>query len=136
RATFTTVGAGCAGSTGLAVRLDGVPSAKPVLGSVLKVKVENLPVFAPVYLMTVGTTRLLPAVDLGSVGAPGCTIDHQLLLAEVGNAAFGRGSWSLAIPSNPVWLGQSIFQQAFGFDAAANALGLITSNLGVAVVGL
>ena len=136
RATFATTSGGCAGSTGLAVQLNGVPSARPVLGSVLKVDVVNLPVFAPVFLMSVGTSRLVPGVDLGSIGAPGCTIDHQLLVVEVGSAAYGRGSWSLAIPNNPVWLGRAIYQQAIGFDAAANALGIVTSNLGIATVGL
>jgi len=136
RAAFAIEGDGCAGSTGLAVELVAVPSARPVLGSTFAVEVENLPVFAPIYLMTAGTDRLLPAVDLGLVGAPGCTIDHEVIVADTGAAAFGRGTWSLALPNTPAWLGVTFYQQAIGFDGAANDLGLITSDLGIATIGL
>lgn len=135
-ASHTTSGAGCVGSNGLPITLTGVPSARPVLASVMSVDVSNLPASASVFVMVAGTTPTIPAIDLTSIGMPGCTLGMQIISNETLPANAGDGQWSLAIPNNPAWLGQSIYHQAVGLDLAANALGLLTSNLGEALVGL
>jgi hypothetical protein len=136
RAAYTTSGSGCVGSNQLRVTLAGVPSARPVMGSTLKVDVGNLPVAVPMFFLLAGTSRIQPGLDLGFAGAPGCTLDNDMIVLEVVPAAFGSGRWSLPIPSDPTWLGLTIFHQAVGLDVAANALGLTSSNLGHASVGL
>ncbi len=135
-ASHTTSGAGCVGTSGMPITLTGVPSALPVIGSTMKVDVANLPVAVPIFVMVAGTTPIVPALDLTSIGMPGCTLGLLIISNETAAANAGVGQWSLAIPNNPVWLGQSIYHQAVGLDLAANALGFLTSDLGHALVGL
>lgn len=136
RASYATSGSGCLGSNQQRVTLSGVPNGLPVIGSTLAVDVFNLPVAVPVFWMLVGTDALSPGLDLASIGAPGCMLEHQVLASVPVPAAFGIGRWELPIPTSPSWLGLSIHHQAVGVDAAANTLGLTISDLGVARVGL
>lgn len=73
----------------------------------------------------------LPA-NLGILGAPLCNlyISGDLLFATPN--VLGVSIWSLAIPNVPGWM---FYNQAIAFDAPANALGLVLSNAGRAVVG-
>lgn len=135
-AEYVTSGVGCPGSNGTSVALREVPSARPVIGSTLKVEVVDLPASVPICLMLAGTAPIVPALDLTSFGMPGCTLGLQSIATETLLATAGEAEWSLAIPNNPAWLGQSIYHQAVSVDLAANALGLTTSDLGEARVGL
>lgn len=134
-ASHTTSGTGCLGSNGLPMIQTGVPSARPVMGSVMKVDVTNNPIAVPGFVMVAGVNPIVPGIDLTSIGMPNCTLGLDIITIEVVPANAGSGQWSLGIPNNPVWLGQSIYHQAVGFDLAANALGYLTSNLGKATVG-
>ncbi|HEX5053780.1 MAG TPA: vanadium-dependent haloperoxidase [Planctomycetota bacterium] len=135
-ATYETFGTGCTGSNGLSVTVSAVPSALPVIGSTMKVDVANLPAAVPLFVMLAGTTRLVPGFNLGYFGAPGCTSDVLPITSETLLATWGTGRWTLPIPLNTAWLGLSIYHQAVGIDLAANALGVTTSNLGDARLGL
>ena len=135
-ATLTTSGAGCVGSSGTAMEITAVPSARPVLNSTMKVDISGNPVAMPVLVMIAGVTPINPGLDLTGIGMPGCTLDLQILINEVVPAVQGEGQWSLAIPNDPIWLGFSIYHQAIGLDPAANAFGFITSNVGNATVGI
>ena len=136
QASYTLSGAGCPGSSGNPVTLVAVPSARPVLGSTLRVDVTELPLASPVFLMVASTDPIAPSLNLAIVGAPGCLLEQQILLLETLTANSGAGSWSFPIANNASLIGQSIYHQAVGIDPTANLLGLTTSNLGTATVGL
>ena len=135
-AGYATSGAGCVGSSGSAMTLAGVPSARPVLGSTLQVDVAGAPPAVPVFLMIAGVVPYTPKIDLTAVGMPGCELGLEMITLESVPQTSGSGQWSLAIPNSPLWLGQSVWHQAVGLDPGVNALGLITSNTGEAAVGL
>jgi len=67
--------------------------------------------------------------DLGILGAAGCflSIDAAAVYSDVA-AADGTVTFPFFIPNNPLVLGEWIRFQAGTFDAAANALGLVTSQ--------
>lgn len=136
KATHETLGTGCLGSSGSAMELIGVPSARPVLGSTLKVDVTGVPVAMTAFVMFAGVVPIIPGADLTALGMPGCTLDLNIITTEIVPAASGEGQWSLAIPNSAIWLGNSVYHQAVGFDLAANAAGYITSHLGIATVGI
>ncbi len=135
-AGYETSGAGCVGSSGSPMELAGVPSARPVLGSTLKVDVTGAPAALPAFLMIAGVVPYAPKLDLTAAGMPGCELGLEMIVLESVLQTNGAGQWSLPIPNSPLWLGQSIWHQAVGLDPTANALGLITSNTGEASAGL
>jgi hypothetical protein len=135
KAAHSTYGLACAGSNG-AVALAGVPSARPVLGSTMRVKITNAPLAAPLVVMMVGLMEQVPGINLGAIGAPGCTLDTQVGIFELVAAAGGDATWSLPIPNNPTWLGQSFYHQVLAIDPPANAAGFTTSNSGRALMGI
>ncbi|MEO6597461.1 MAG: vanadium-dependent haloperoxidase, partial [Planctomycetota bacterium] len=135
-ASYSTYGTGCFGASGNAVAISGVPGARAVIGSTLRVEVANLPVSTPAVIMMVGTTAIVPGTDLGMLGAPGCTLDLGIIDYHPLTPLLGHATWSLPIPNDPTWLGQSIYHQAAAADALANPFGWTTSNAGNAIVGL
>ncbi|HEX5051829.1 MAG TPA: vanadium-dependent haloperoxidase [Planctomycetota bacterium] len=135
-AAYSSFGAGCVGSNTLTVTVTGKPSARPVLGSVMQVDVSDLPIPASAVVMMAGTSRYVPGIDLGVLGATGCTLDVEILLFELLSAPAGGAQWSLAIPNDPSWLGHSIYLQVATADPMANPFGVTTSNALDALVGL
>ncbi len=67
--------------------------------------------------------------ELAGVGAPGCflSIDIAASFYDVATAD-GAARFTFAIPDDPQLLGKWMRFQAGGFDAAANSLGLVTSQ--------
>ena len=135
-ATYTTSGTGCLGSNGLPIATADVPSARPVLGTTMKVDVTGVSAAMTGFFMIAGVTPVTPGFDLTGIGMPGCTLDLQIITTDIVPATAGSGQWSLSIPNSPIWLGYSIYHQAVGLDLPANAFGLITSRLGIATVGI
>ncbi|MCA8949549.1 MAG: hypothetical protein KDE27_08605, partial [Planctomycetes bacterium] len=98
----------------------------PVLGESIAMTVENVPTTPALGLTLAG---FLPqSVDLGSYGAPGCTILNSLevSVATVHGASFGTVEFP--IPSNPVMLGVPLYLQHAAVSPGTNALGLVVSN--------
>lgn len=136
---YTTFGAGCLGSRGLAAL--GTNFAVPgLLGSSFGVTVANVPVNTLVVMIT-GLSRdqwngaPLP-VSLAALGMPGCDLyvspDVLELLAASGTTA----SYTIQLPAEPTLLGLEFHQQALVLDAAAgNPFGAIVSNAGTIVIG-
>ena len=135
-ATHTTTGTGCVGSSGNPMAMTGVPSARPVIGSTMKVDVTGIPAVMTGFLMIAGVTPVIPGFDLTGIGMPGCSLDLQIIMTEIIPSTAGEGQWSLAIPNSPIWLGFSIYHQAVGLDLSANTAGFIISHLGTATVGI
>jgi len=134
-ADYYTTGAGCVGSAGIAVGLSGVPSARPVLGSTLVVDVTGIPPVNQLCPLFVSTMETAPAIDLTSIGMPGCTLSVQPMEMFLLPQSSGNAQWSIAIPNLPALTGLALWHQAVVFDTAANAAGLITSEVGVATIG-
>jgi hypothetical protein len=133
--SYTTYGAGCAGSRGVPV-IAAQAGSLPRVGQTFQVNVGNLPFTGAVFLFvgisdtTYGPTPL--PFGLGGLGAPGCSVlasgeDLRLLTNVLGSAL-----WQWTIPSAP---GVSFYNQAFVFDPAANPLGLTVSNGGHGTIG-
>ena len=114
----------------------GVASARPVIGSTLKVDVFDVPNAFGGFFMLAGVTPIIPGYDLTTIGMPSCTLDLQIITTDFIPTTANTGQWSLAIPNSPIWLGYSIYHQAVGVDLPANTAGFITSQLGTAIVGV
>lgn len=73
--------------------------------------------------------------DLTSIGAPGCSLSLDPVYIAAKNAdATGLASYGFSLPSYPWFLGQTIRFQGAALDAAANPLGLVSSQPGKVVV--
>jgi hypothetical protein len=71
---------------------------------------------------------LLPQ-DLGFVGAPGCYLSIDMSSSWAGIAANdGSATFPFVIPNTPAVVGEWLRFQGAAFDAAANALGIVTSQ--------
>ena len=132
---YTFYGSGCAGSGGVPT-LSPQGTSLPRAGQNFQLHVGNLPFTAPTFLffgLSNTTYAGLPLpLPLAVLGAPGCTglssaEDVQFLTNVLGTAV-----WSVTIPNVP---GAHFYNQAIVFDAAANALGITTSNGGHGVIG-
>ncbi|MCU0862218.1 MAG: hypothetical protein MUC36_00375 [Planctomycetes bacterium] len=99
----------------------------PELGTTMLFTATNVPAFAPfaLLLMANGTG---PGVDLGTAGAPSCSIH---LSGFLGSAALpvnsGLATFPLTLPSSASIIGSSFGAQSVAFSPH-NAMGLQTSN--------
>ena len=75
----------------------------------------------------------VPGIDLGIIGAPGCAA-HVDITQAVGSVISNLGvpglsmTFPFAIPGSTTLLGFQLFAQTVWLDAAANPLGILTSN--------
>ncbi len=129
-ATFTTVGSGCAGSLGVP-RIGNV--GQPVTGSIFQVTLANAPATGPV-AHVIGTVAT--ALDLGPLGAPGCTAE-QLPIVALPRSTTPTGAAAVAyrVPADPALIGAVLRMQWVVVDPPANPLGVVVSKGGVAQVG-
>jgi hypothetical protein len=132
---YTTYGAGCAGSGGTpAIAAQG--TSLPRAGLNFQLNVTNLPLTAPTFLFFgVSDTSYLGLplpLPLAGIGAPGCSVLSSAEQLHFLTNVLGTAVWNVTIPNFP---GASFYNQAIVFDAAANPLGITTSNGGHGVIG-
>ncbi|MCA8963464.1 MAG: right-handed parallel beta-helix repeat-containing protein [Planctomycetes bacterium] len=135
-ASYSTIGAGCPGSVGIATN---TASAPPRLGQTATISFGNLP--APYFAFAIlGLSNTVSAfgplpVDLSAYGAPGCfgRVSTDVSIFIVGAA--GTASMQASTPNQPYLIGLTYFTQALVFDAV-NPLGAVMSDAAAAVVGL
>jgi hypothetical protein len=130
-------GGGCPGVRG---RPSLFPTSRPRLGGSLDVGLAyanggSLCLFAIGFSDSTWNGSPLP-FDLATLGAPGCAVraspdSVRTTLTD----ADGTATLGYAIPAVPTLAGAVLFQQAFGLDSSANALGLVASNAGSSTVG-
>lgn len=122
-------GQGCTGTLGVSHQAIVSP---PQLGGALGTAVSNMP-FA-LGLMAIGTTQT--QVDLGFLGAAGCTLraTPDALMTMLGGGT--TVSFTFAIPSNPTLSGLQFYNQAAVYDPTANAFGFVMSDAVGWIVGL
>lgn len=137
-ASYTSYGAGCAGTLGVPTLAAAAASPVPVLGSTFSLAIGNLP--AGIGLVGFGFSNTswngLPLpLPLTAYGIPACS-----LWASPDSTGLVLGSptatWSLSIPNWSGLFGMPFYNQAFSLDAGANALGLTVSNAGAGVLGI
>jgi hypothetical protein len=134
-ASFTSYGAGCAGSRGVP-NIAAASGALPRVGQTFQATITNLPlqglafVFLGLSNTSYGPTPL--PLSLNFLGGTGCSVlasgDDLGLVVNV----LGTGLWQWTVPNAP---GASFYTQAFAFDALANPLGITTSNGAHGVIG-
>ncbi len=128
-------GQGCNGSNGKAPTLT-YPGA-PVQGNPnFQLDLVDCPasVKARMMLGLSNTSYSFPPValplDLGIIGAPGCTLDVGIILEfDFFTNGLGELHLPLTLPVDPANHGLTLYVQFALFDPAANAVGLTTSNL-------
>lgn len=127
---FATVGQGCAGSNGVPV-INAVGS--PIIGETTQVTLTQAPLSAPVILV-MGTAPT--SVPLGAVGAPGCVLEQQPIVAAGMTAgSIGAVAYPFPIPNNPAFVGMQVHAQWAVGDFGVNQLGLVFSKGGVLTIG-
>jgi hypothetical protein len=121
---------GCPGSAGqpTLARAGG----NPILGTSFDLSVTAIPSGA----VAIGLLGFLnQPIDLGPLGAPGCTVATDIASLTTIPHTAGTGTWSLSIPNQSALLSLAFLQQCLVFDPPANALGLSLSNCGRGVFG-
>jgi hypothetical protein len=103
-------------------------SARPVLGTTIQLQTNGIPAGSPLAALVLSLARATPPIDLTSLGMAGC-YQHvvgggtHLYVAPGGSAAT-----PLVLPLTMAFAGVEITGQSFAFDAAANVLGVVSSN--------
>lgn len=124
------IGSGCVGSLGVPTN---VATIQPILGGTAQISVENLPL--AIGLMTLGTVRSAPPIDLIVIGMPGCLLHHS---ADVQQTILGTGTsatFDFPIPNNVSFIGVQVYTQVASLDIGLNALGFALSDAAVLLVG-
>ncbi|MCA8953621.1 MAG: hypothetical protein KDE27_29180 [Planctomycetes bacterium] len=130
-------GSGCSGSSGVPrLAWDDLPTA----GSSFDLLLDNGPLSGSALLgFGLSNTSYLGnplPYSLSGLGGGACEI-----LAAPESTVFvltdpsGSASYPTAFPANPALAGVTFYNQFFCLDAAANTLGLTTSNGGIGIVG-
>ncbi|MEZ6037312.1 MAG: hypothetical protein R3F29_07515 [Planctomycetota bacterium] len=105
--------------------------SRPVLGTSWDLRGYEFPPQALIGLMTIGATN--PNVPLVIVGAPDCYAYTDLVisvLVPVANAVY-----PMTIPVSPSVIGVSLYAQSAALAPSLNALGIVSSNGMLGVVG-
>jgi hypothetical protein len=126
-------GRSCKGSASNDPQLSFTGTGK--LNTALGVNLSGARNTAPT-LLAVNVSRLEPAIDLGVIGASGCTmyVQNAITIAGVTNTS-GVFSLKATIPNNNALLCVRAYFQYFPFDRQANSLGITPSNYGCVLVG-
>ncbi len=111
----------------LGLAMSAAPS--PILGTTVNFTTNNIPAGAIVSSTLLGFTQVNPGIDLGFLGAPGCS-QYVDSTTAVGVLGFGSPSVSvaLALPNLPGLSGLLLFGQTVSLVPGVNALGAVTSN--------
>jgi hypothetical protein len=130
RSTYVGFAPGCDPS-GQPSRL--IPSDTPRLGQRFDVRVDRMS--QNVGAMVFGASRLPAAIELSSIGMPGCYLHltADVVVPVVGTAGWGKVE--IQVPSHPSFLGATWHNQALLLDPAANVLGVKLSDAAKAEVG-
>ena len=100
----------------------------PVLGTNFTLTTTNVHAVSPVGLVLFGDAQVVPPLDLGFLGAPGCSLHSTANLTSLTFlVSAGTGSVIVPVPVNPVLIGSVFTSQSVGFTPN-NQLGMATSN--------
>ena len=138
-ASYTTFGAGCAGSGGVPI-LEAAPGSLPRSDGTFTLQLSNLPAGNGIAVVFFGYSKThwaggsLP-LDLGPFGMGGCALyvspDQSVQVPTSG----GTAQFALDIPCDPALLGVHFFNQGAVLDPGVNPLNLIVTNAAAGIVG-
>jgi hypothetical protein len=121
-ATRVTYGAGCDAPV---LTLN---SNLPTIGTNFTLTTTNVNAVSPVGLVFFGDAQVVPPLDLGFLGAPGCSLHTSANLVSLTFlVAAGSGSLVIPVPADPLLLGSTFTSQSVAFTPN-NQLGLAFSN--------
>lgn len=138
-AVVQTIGAGCAGSAGIA-GLGAAPGHWPWLGETAVFRCAPMPAAAPVALWVLGARSDADAFgplprDLTALGATACFQRVSIDQWWIEPANGGASSAALFVPPAPWLAGAVVFLQALVPDAV-NPAGFVLSDAAAAVIGV
>lgn len=119
-------GNGCNGTLGVPV-LANAPFSLPWLGDLSRTRVTNVPT-SSFGVIFVASFQSIAPISLANYGAVGCSLLVAPDVSAINIANGNVADWLVPIPNNPLLAGTTFRQQAFVFDFAANAFGLVASN--------
>lgn len=129
-AQYLPYGTGCPGSQGPFELIE--PFSRAVAaGRNFRFRAGPLPAGAPASLL-IGFVKRFPGIDLSAIGMTGCSLYHSVDIAEP--MASSSGTASLLVPIPSAVRCASFYVQVAGFDAAANPLGVVTSDAATLVL--
>jgi len=110
--------------SGLGLEAAGSPS----FGSVVSLDTVNIPSGTQFGATLIGLTEFNPAIDLTSIGMPGCFQYVDGLATLIFLAPSSVASTPFAVPANPAFLGTIVVAQSVSFSPPLTPLGAISSN--------
>jgi hypothetical protein len=103
--------------------------ARPLIGQTASLETRAIPTGSISGFLLYGTVAIpLPGIDLGAIGAPGCSIYHSGDVVVPFAVANPTAQHSLRVPNNPSLAGAHLYSQSVVFAPGVNTLGAITSN--------
>lgn len=134
------VGTGCTGSSLLPLELAPNPGAWPQLGKPFTVNLQGAAPGTPALLglgLREGAWLGVPLpIDLGPLGAPGCSLYHDLLTFLAAPVfPSGTASLPLAIPMDAALYGARFNCSWLNIDPKGNSLGITTSSYARLILG-
>jgi hypothetical protein len=103
-------------------------SARPITGTAINLVTDNVPGNTPIGANLLGFTQILPGLDLGSIGMPGCSQYLGVTVSTLFLSAGGRGTNALVIPNVPAYSGMVLYSQSAALSSGVNLLGALSSN--------
>lgn len=103
--------------------------SRPLIGKTLNLQMANIPASAGFAVRIISYTAVVPGLDLGFQGMPGCFQHVGLALAATDFFVGGPTiTTPFNIPNSPVYIGNNFFTQCATFVPGINPLGAISSN--------
>jgi hypothetical protein len=103
-------------------------SARPLIGTTIQFTTSNVMAGTLLGATMLSFTQINPGIDLGFLGAPGCSQYVTADFTQIFFAAGSSGSTALAIPNFSSYLGLRLLAQSAAFTSGYNSLGIWTSN--------
>lgn len=138
---FVARGSGCATSAATVPAISNAPSSWPTLGQNFSFQVQKAAPGTLAFPMlgsseTTWGPFALP-YDLTPLNATGCQlwIDPLVTLQGSLTDASGAATTTVGVPNNTALIGGRLYSTWLSLDAAANGLGLVTSDYGLLILG-
>jgi hypothetical protein len=128
-----TFGGGCPGSNGRVPRLVFGGSAR--LGAMVTIGLQDALATSPAALLMLDPRLRANPIDLGFLGAPGCTADTFFTILMPLPLSNGAASVAFMLPVHQGAVGGKLWAQWAPLDPGANALQLTTSTFGRLLLG-
>ena len=103
-------------------------ATRPVVNTSLQLQIAAVPPASLLGAVFGGVTQLLPGIDLGAYGMPGCLQLSSQEAVRVFVPAGGSGAVPFGVPNDPGLSGVSVYLQAAALAAGVNAFGALSSN--------